>query len=68
VQDGTYRRSLRLRHGAAILALTPRRDHVDCELALEDPRDEAEGWTRRGGSCAWTWIRMRWPSTWAPIR
>jgi AraC family transcriptional regulator of adaptative response / DNA-3-methyladenine glycosylase II len=42
VQDGTYRRSLRLRHGAAILALTPHRDHVHCELRLDDPRDEAE--------------------------
>jgi len=42
VDDGTYRRSLALRHGAGILALTPHGDHVDCELQLDDPRDEAE--------------------------
>src|SRR3954465_12858734 len=42
VDDGTYRRSLRLRHGAGVLALTPQADHVGCELELNDPRDEAE--------------------------
>jgi AraC family transcriptional regulator, regulatory protein of adaptative response / DNA-3-methyladenine glycosylase II len=42
VDDGTYRRSLRLPHGAGILALTPHTDHVACELDLDDPRDKPQ--------------------------
>jgi len=42
VDDGTYRRSLRLLHGAGVLELTPGPDAVHCVLDLDDPRDEAE--------------------------
>ncbi|UDY34323.1 DNA-3-methyladenine glycosylase 2 family protein [Dermatobacter hominis] len=35
----TYRRSLRLAHGAGVVALTPFADHVAAELRLEDLRD-----------------------------
>jgi AraC family transcriptional regulator of adaptative response / DNA-3-methyladenine glycosylase II len=42
VRDGTYRRTLALPHGAAILALTPRADGVSADFALADPRDEPE--------------------------
>jgi AraC family transcriptional regulator of adaptative response / DNA-3-methyladenine glycosylase II len=35
----TYRRSLDLPHGAAVVALTPRVDHVDCRAWLSDLRD-----------------------------
>jgi AraC family transcriptional regulator, regulatory protein of adaptative response / DNA-3-methyladenine glycosylase II len=41
VVGGTYRRTLRLPHGHAIVALTPLPDHVDCDLQLADPRDLA---------------------------
>jgi AraC family transcriptional regulator of adaptative response / DNA-3-methyladenine glycosylase II len=41
LRDGAYRRSLRLPHGESVIALIPRRDGVDIELALEDPADEA---------------------------
>lgn len=40
VVDGTYRRTLALPRGGAILALTPRRDGVEVVLTLHDPRDE----------------------------
>ena len=36
---GAYRRTLRLAHGAGIVALAPRRDHVACRLLLHDERD-----------------------------
>jgi AraC family transcriptional regulator, regulatory protein of adaptative response / DNA-3-methyladenine glycosylase II len=43
VEDGTYRRTLRLPHGAATVALdltpTPRNGHVVATLRLADPRD-----------------------------
>ncbi|MCP2096083.1 MULTISPECIES: AlkA N-terminal domain-containing protein [Actinosynnema] len=39
VSGGTYRRSLRLPHGAATVALTPRDGHVLCSLRLGDLRD-----------------------------
>lgn len=39
VVDGTYRRTLRLPHGPAVVALTPGPDAVRCELRLQDLRD-----------------------------
>jgi AraC family transcriptional regulator of adaptative response / DNA-3-methyladenine glycosylase II len=39
VADGTYRRSLDLPFGSAIVALTPTPDHVACTLRLDDLRD-----------------------------
>ena len=39
VADGTYRRSLQLPFGAAVVALTPTPDHVACHLRLDDLRD-----------------------------
>jgi AraC family transcriptional regulator of adaptative response / DNA-3-methyladenine glycosylase II len=42
VRDGTYRRTLALPHGTAILALTPVADGITAELTLDDERDEAE--------------------------
>jgi AraC family transcriptional regulator of adaptative response / DNA-3-methyladenine glycosylase II len=39
VAAGTYRRSLRLAHGAAIVALTPGPDAVMCSLQLDDVAD-----------------------------
>jgi AraC family transcriptional regulator of adaptative response / DNA-3-methyladenine glycosylase II len=39
VRDGAYRRTLRLPSGTGIVALTPRVDHVRCELVLDDMRD-----------------------------
>ncbi len=42
VRDGTYRRTLALPHGTAILALTPVADGVTAELTLDDERDEPE--------------------------
>lgn len=41
VQDGTYARVLRLRHGIGVVALRPTPDHVACALELEDLRDTA---------------------------
>jgi AraC family transcriptional regulator of adaptative response / DNA-3-methyladenine glycosylase II len=38
-RDGAYRRTLRLPHGGAVVALTPRAGHVACRLALADARD-----------------------------
>ncbi|MEW2357879.1 AlkA N-terminal domain-containing protein [Spirillospora sp. NPDC029432] len=40
-RDGAYRRTLRLPHGHAIVALTPQPDHVACSLTLTDLRDLA---------------------------
>jgi AraC family transcriptional regulator of adaptative response / DNA-3-methyladenine glycosylase II len=39
VRDGAYRRTLRLASGHGVVALTPRPDHVHCELILDDFRD-----------------------------
>lgn len=39
VRDGTYRRSLRLPSGSAVVSLTPAVDHVRCLLVLDDFRD-----------------------------
>ena len=38
-RDGAYRRTLRLSSGNGIVSLTPRTDHVLCELILDDFRD-----------------------------
>ncbi len=38
-RDGAYRRTLRLPHGAGIVALAPRPDHIACRLLLDDERD-----------------------------
>ncbi|MBO0890597.1 MAG: DNA-3-methyladenine glycosylase 2 family protein, partial [Acidothermales bacterium] len=38
-RDGGYRRTLRLPHGSGIVALTPKPDHVACQLTLSDLRD-----------------------------
>ena len=46
VRDGAYRRSLRLASGIAVASLTPRPDHVQCELALDDVRDLASAIAR----------------------
>jgi 3-methyladenine DNA glycosylase/8-oxoguanine DNA glycosylase len=45
-RDGAYRRTLRLPHGRAVVALRPRRDHVRCTLVLQDPRDQASAVAR----------------------
>lgn len=41
VRDGQYRRTLRLPHGHGVVGLSPRPDHVLCQLVLEDFRDLA---------------------------
>lgn len=41
VVGDTYRRSLRLPHGTGVVALTPREDHVEARLRLDDLRDLA---------------------------
>ena len=41
LRDGTYRRTLRLAHGPAIVELAPRDGHVACRLRLADLRDVA---------------------------
>jgi AraC family transcriptional regulator of adaptative response / DNA-3-methyladenine glycosylase II len=45
-RDGAYRRTLRLPHGRAVVALTPQADHVGCQLALADLRDLATAISR----------------------
>jgi AraC family transcriptional regulator of adaptative response / DNA-3-methyladenine glycosylase II len=42
VRDGTYRRTLALPHGPAILALTPGHDGVTAHFSLQDDRDQPE--------------------------
>lgn len=39
VDGDTYRRSLALEHGGALIALTPQASHVRCSLQLDDLRD-----------------------------
>jgi AraC family transcriptional regulator of adaptative response / DNA-3-methyladenine glycosylase II len=46
VRDGTYRRTLALPYGGAILELTPRAGGVEAAFALDDARDEAEAIAR----------------------
>ncbi len=38
-RDGAYRRTLRLPHGAGVVALSPTPEHVRCTLSLQDLRD-----------------------------
>ena len=45
----TFRRALTLERGAAVVALTPRRDHVAAEVRLEDLRDLTSAVAR----CRW---------------
>jgi len=40
-RDGCYRRTLRLAHGGAVVALAPHPGHIDCRLTLADERDRA---------------------------
>jgi AraC family transcriptional regulator of adaptative response / DNA-3-methyladenine glycosylase II len=46
---GAYRRTVRLPHGHAVVALKPRVDHVDCQISLTDQRDLAMAISR----CRW---------------
>ena len=46
---GAYRRTVRLPHGHAIVALKPTDDHVDCQISLTDQRDLASAISR----CRW---------------
>ncbi|HEX4360219.1 MAG TPA: AlkA N-terminal domain-containing protein [Pseudonocardia sp.] len=48
-RDGAYRRTLRLPHGHAVVALRPLPDHIDCRLTLTDLRDLATAINR----CRW---------------
>ncbi|MFG1809102.1 AlkA N-terminal domain-containing protein [Streptomyces sp. NPDC049040] len=43
---GAYRRTLRLPHGAGIVALRPEHDHIGCRLWLTDWRDLAQAISR----------------------
>ncbi len=45
-RDGAYRRTLRLPHGTAVVALTPEPGHVLCRLTLTDLRDLSVAITR----------------------
>lgn len=38
-RDGAYRRTIRLPFGWGIVALSPQRDHIQCQLTLADMRD-----------------------------
>jgi AraC family transcriptional regulator, regulatory protein of adaptative response / DNA-3-methyladenine glycosylase II len=49
IRDATYRRTLRLPHGAGIAELSPRSDHISCRLQLADVRDLTAAVTR----CRW---------------
>src|SRR5450631_818426 len=48
-RGGNYRRTIRLAHGHAIVALRPASDHVACQLSLIDQRDLASAISR----CRW---------------
>ncbi|MEO7195876.1 MAG: AlkA N-terminal domain-containing protein [Pseudonocardiaceae bacterium] len=48
-RDGAYRRTLRLAHGAAIVALRPTPDYISCQLVLSDLRDLSTAISR----CRW---------------
>jgi AraC family transcriptional regulator, regulatory protein of adaptative response / DNA-3-methyladenine glycosylase II len=46
---GAYRRTVRLPHGYAVVALRPTDDHVACQISLTDQRDLASAISR----CRW---------------
>jgi AraC family transcriptional regulator of adaptative response / DNA-3-methyladenine glycosylase II len=46
---GAYRRTIRLPHGHAVVALKPTGDHVACQISLTDQRDLARAISR----CRW---------------
>ncbi len=46
---GAYRRTIRLPHGHAVVALRPAEDHVACQISLTDQRDLASAISR----CRW---------------
>jgi AraC family transcriptional regulator of adaptative response / DNA-3-methyladenine glycosylase II len=46
VTGGTYRRTLALAHGGAVMAVTPFRTGVRCELVLEDTEDAGDAAAR----------------------
>jgi len=48
-REGAYRRTIRLAHGHAIVALRPMPDHVACQLSLTDQRDLTSAISR----CRW---------------
>jgi AraC family transcriptional regulator of adaptative response / DNA-3-methyladenine glycosylase II len=48
-RDGAYRRTIRLAHGHAIVALRPTPDHVAAQVSLTDQRDLASAISR----CRW---------------
>jgi AraC family transcriptional regulator of adaptative response / DNA-3-methyladenine glycosylase II len=48
-REGAYRRTIRLTHGHAVVALKPTQDHVACQISLTDQRDLASAISR----CRW---------------
>ena len=48
-RGGAYRRTVRLPHGHAVVALSPQDDHVACQISLTDQRDLARAISR----CRW---------------
>jgi AraC family transcriptional regulator of adaptative response / DNA-3-methyladenine glycosylase II len=48
-RGGAYRRTIRLTHGHAIVALRPTPDHVACQISLTDQRDLTSAISR----CRW---------------
>jgi len=48
-RDGAYRRTIRLTHGHAVVALRPTPEHVACQISLVDQRDLAGAISR----CRW---------------
>jgi len=46
---GAYRRTIRLPHGHAVVALKPTEDHIACQISLTDQRDLASAISR----CRW---------------
>jgi AraC family transcriptional regulator of adaptative response / DNA-3-methyladenine glycosylase II len=48
-RGGAYRRTIRLAHGQAVVALRPTPEHVACQISLTDQRDLASAISR----CRW---------------
>jgi AraC family transcriptional regulator of adaptative response / DNA-3-methyladenine glycosylase II len=48
-RGGAYRRTIRLTHGQAVVALRPTPDHVSCRISLTDQRDLTSAISR----CRW---------------